>query len=236
MTRAPFRTARPLRLFALAGAMLLLAATAGAASLEETLARMDRSAAGFRGLTANLKVVSYTALVKETTEESGRIAIFRPKPRDMRMLVEFTEPSARAVAFQGRKVQMYYPKLAVVREYDLGKQGSLVDQYLLLGFGTPGSELKKSYSIKLAGEEVLNGVKTDRLELVPLSGEAVKHVRMFEIWVSQQDGIVVQQKLHQPSRDYMLFSYSDMKLNPALTENSVRLKLPKGVKKETPQK
>lgn len=236
MTRAPIRFLRPLRLPALAGALVLLASTAGAASLEEALARMDRSAAGFRGLTASVKVISYTALVKETSEESGNITIFRPKPRDMRMLVEFSKPSARAVSFQGRKVQMYYPKLEVVREYDLGKQGSLVDQYLLLGFGTAGSDLKKSYGIKLAGEEVLNGVKTDRLELVPLSGEAVKHVRMFEIWVSQQDGIVVQQKLHQPSRDYMLFSYGDLKLNPALTEDSVRLKVPKGVKRETPQK
>lgn len=236
MTRAPFRTSRSLRLPILCSALLMLASTAGASSLDETLARMDRSAAGFRGLTASVKVISYTALVKETSEESGQITIFRPKPRDTRMLVEFTQPSARAVAFQGRKVQMYYPKLEVVREYDLGKQASLVDQYLLLGFGTPGSELKKSYGIKFAGEEMLNGVKTDRLELVPLSGEAAKHVRMIEIWVSQQDGIVVQQKVYQPSRDYMLFSYSDMKLNPALTENSVRLKLPKGVKKETPQK
>lgn len=236
MNSAPIRLYRSLRLPALAAALFVTTSAAGAASLEEALARMDRSAAGFRGLTASVKVLSYTALVKETTEESGRISIFRPKPRDMRMLVEFTKPSPRAVAFQGRKVQMYYPKLEVVREYDLGKQGSLVDQYLLLGFGTPGSDLKKSYSIKLAGEEMLNGVKTDRLELVPLSGEAVKHVRMFEIWVSQQDGIVVQQKLHQPSRDYMLFSYGDMKLNPAMTEDSVRLKLPKGVKKETPQK
>lgn len=234
MTCAPLRPSRSLPVAALT--LLMLAPGAGAASLEEVLARMDRSAAGFRGLTASLRLISYTAIVKETSEESGRITIFRPKPRDMRMLVEISRPSARAVAYQGRKVQMFYPKLEVVREYDLGKQASLVDQYLLLGFGTPGSDLKKSYGIRLAGEEALNGVKTDRLELVPLSGEAVKHVRMFEIWVSQQDGIVVQQKLHQPSRDYMLFSYGDIKLNPALTEESVRLKLPKGVKKETPQK
>jgi outer membrane lipoprotein-sorting protein len=217
-------------------AALLLAPASSAASLDDVMARLDKSAASFRGLTASLKVVSYTALVKETTEESGRISILRPKPKDMRMLVEFTQPSARAVAFEGRKVQMYYPKLQVVREYDLGKQGSLVDQYLLLGFGTSSADLKKSYSLKYGGEESINGVKADRLELTPLGGEAVKHVRMFEIWVSQQDGIVMQQKLHQPSRDYMLFSYSDMKVNPALTAESVRLKVPKGVKKETPQK
>lgn len=233
MTRAPLHLSRPSRLLLLAAAILLPAISA---PLDDALARMDRAAAGFRGLTAGIRLVSYTALVKETSEESGQITIFRPKPRDMRMLVEVAKPSPRAVAYQNRKVQMYYPKLEVVREYDLGKQSSLVDQYLLLGFGTASSELKKSYGIKLSGEETLNGVKCDRLELTPLSGEASKHVRLFEIWVSQQDGIVVQQKVHQPSRDYMLFSYSDMKVNPALTENSVRLKLPKGVKKETPQK
>jgi outer membrane lipoprotein-sorting protein len=224
------------RLTLIALAAVLLAATAQAGSLEETLARLDKSAAAFRGLTAGVRVTSYTAIVKETTEETGKITIYRPKPRDLAMLVEFVQPSPRAVAFQGRKVQMYYPKLQVVREYDLGKQSGLVDQYLLLGFGTPGSELKKSYTLKFGGEETLNGVKTDRLELVPLGTEAVKHVRMFEIWVSQQDGIVVQQKLHQPSRDFMLFTYTDMKLNPALTASSVALNLPKGVKKETPQK
>jgi len=37
----------------------------------------------------------------------------------------------------------------------LGKKKSLVDQFLLLGFGTPGSDLKKSYSITLQGEETL---------------------------------------------------------------------------------
>jgi outer membrane lipoprotein-sorting protein len=233
MTSAHFRSLHPFRLLALAGALL---APAAAAPLDDVLARMDKSAAGFRGLTASIRMISYTALVKETSEESGQITIFRPKPRDMRMLVEISKPSARAVAYQSRKVQMYYPKLEVVREYDLGKQSSLVDQYLLLGFGTASGELKKSYGIRHAGAETLNGVKCDRLELTPLSGEALKHVRMFEIWVSEQDGIVVQQKVHQPSRDYMLFSYGDMKLNPALTESSVRLKLPKGVKKETPQK
>lgn len=218
------------------GLLLALALPVAAQSLDETLARMDRSAAGFRGLTATVKMTSYTALIKESSDESGVMSLYRPKPRDMRMLIEFKQPEARAVAFAGRRFQLYFPKLATVQEYDLGKQGGLIDQFLLLGFGTPGSELKKGYSVKYAAEESLRGVKCDRLELVPLSGEAVKHVRLIEIWVSRTDGVVVQQKVHQPSRDYKLFAYSDMKLNPAMTEESVRLKLPKGVKKETPQR
>jgi len=203
---------------------------------EDALARMDKAAVGFRGLSAGVRKITYTALIQESTEESGTMTLFRPKPRDLRMLIDFNKPEARAVAFQGKKVQLYNPKLLLVQEYDLGKQGGLVEQFLLLGFGTPGSELAKSYAIKHLGEETIHGVKTDHLDLTPNSAEALKAVRHIEIWVSQADGITVQQKVHQPSKDYLLIQYSDLKVNPALTEESVRLKLPKGVKKETPQK
>ena len=114
---------------------LLLSFLAGSfalsgAPLDEALARLDRAAAGFRGMTARIRKISYTALVKETSEESGRIVLYRPKPKDLRMLVEFEQPSPRAVAFQNNRIQLYYPKLNTVQEYDLGKQGGLVDQFL----------------------------------------------------------------------------------------------------------
>ncbi len=207
-----------------------------ATPLDDALARLDRAAAGFRGMTAQIRKISYTALVKETSEESGRIVLYRPKPRDLRMLVEFDQPSPRAVAFQNNRIQLYYPKLNTVQEYDLGKQGGLVDQFLLLGFGTPVRELRRAYTIRHLGEEQVNGVAADRLELTPLSAEASQHVKSVEIWVSQADGMVVQQKVNQPSRDYVLVSYSSIQVNPALTPASVRLNLPKGVKRETPQR
>jgi outer membrane lipoprotein-sorting protein len=217
----------------------LLAASAcpaHAASLAQVMARMDGAAVGFRGLTASVRQVSFTYVIKETSEESGKITLLRPKPKDLRMLVEYSKPESRAVAFSGKKFQMYYPKLQVVREYDLGKQSSLLNEFLLLGFGTPGSELARSYEIKVTGEETLNGVRTDRLELVPKSEEARRHVTGIEMWVSQADGLTLQQKVNQPSRDYTLITYSDIKRNPSLQESDVRLNLPKGVKKETPQK
>lgn len=218
--------------------VLFLAACLGgrASPLEDALARLDKAAAGFRGMTAQIRKMSYTALVKESDEESGRIILFRPKPKDLRMLVEFDRPSPRAVAFQGNKIQLYYPKLNTVQEYDLGKQAGLVDQFLLLGFGTPGRELRRAYTIRYVGEEKVNGVTTDRLELTPVSEEAARHVKSVEIWVSQTDGMVVQQKVNQPSRDYVLVTYTGIQVNPALTPAQVRLNLPKGVKKETPQR
>lgn len=217
--------------------ILALWSTAAFASpLEEALARLDRAAAGFRGLKAQIRKVSFTALVRETSEESGRITLYRPRPKDLRMLVEFEQPSPRAVAFANNRIQIYYPKLMTVQEYDLGRQGALVDQFLLLGFGTPVRDLRRAYSIRHLGQEPVNGAPADHLELTPLSEEARQHVRSIEIWVSQSDGTVLQQKVNQPSRDYVLVTYSSIQINPALTPADVRLNLPKGVKKETPQR
>lgn len=219
--------------------LILMAAGGGlcaGADLEQTLERIDHAATGFRGLTAKIKKLDYTAVIKEASVESGQITLRRPKPRELKMLAEFTAPDQRAVAFEGKKVQIYYPRIQTVQEYDLGKQSSLVDQFLVLGFGSTSKELSRTYSIKLGGEETLNGVPCGRLELTPKQEEAKQHVRMIEIWVSLKDGLTQQQKIHQPSRDYKLITYTDIKLNPPLTDESTRLKLPKGVKKETPQK
>jgi outer membrane lipoprotein-sorting protein len=210
---------------------------AGAADpLEGVLARMDAAAAGFKGLKAEICQSSYTAVIKDLSEESGSITIQRPKPGDLRMLVQFVRPEPKTVSYGGRKLQIYTPQNKLVQEFDLGKQAALVDQFLLLGFGAPGHDLLKAYAVKYLGEEAVDGVKASKLELTPKSQEALQHVRKLEIWVSAADAMPVQQKIYKPSRDYMLITYTKMALNPTLAADATRLKLPAGVKKEYPQK
>jgi outer membrane lipoprotein-sorting protein len=225
------------RTCSLIAAAALFAAAASAQSLESTLSRMDALSKGFRGATADVRKISFTYFAKDTDEESGQISLFRPSPQDMRMLVEFTKPEERAVAFAKSKVQMYYPKIKTVQEYNLGKESHLVDQFLLLGFGSSGAELRKSYSIKYVELATIDGGKADHLFLEPKAAEAKDHVRGIDLWIAQPGGYPVRMKVLQPSKDSVEIQYSNLKINPSsLTEASVRLKLPKGVKKETPQK
>ncbi len=223
---------------ALTGALFLFGASspAEAGDLASALARMDRAAVGFTGMTADIKSVSHTFIIKDTTEESGRMTLVRPKPKDMRMLVEFTTPAPRAVAFAGRKVQIFYPKINTVQEYDMGKQSSLIDQFLLLGFGTTSSELRAGYDIKYAGEGTAGGQACARLELTPKSAEARNHVARIALSLSQATGQPAQLQVFQPSKDYRLITYTNVALNPSLGKDAASLKLPKGVKRETPQK
>src|ERR1700686_3990822 len=125
---------------ALALALIGVMPAAGAETLEEVLARMDQAAPSFKGLAAQLRKVSHTAVINEDTVDTGTILLKRSH-NDMRMLVEWTEPDPKSVAVHGDRAEIYYPKIQTVEEYDMGKYRALVDQFLLIGFGTTGKEL-----------------------------------------------------------------------------------------------
>jgi outer membrane lipoprotein-sorting protein len=207
-----------------------------AVTTEEVLSRMDAASSSFQSATANIKRVTHTAVLNDNAQESGSFSVLRTKGRDVRMLIEFTQPDPKSVAFQDRKAQIFYPKLNQVEIYDLGKYGKLVDQFLLLGFGTPGRDLAKSYSIKLLGEETLAGKKAVKLELTPKSQDAREQLTKVELWLPENAEFPLQQKFYQPSGDYIFITYSDVKLNAPLTQEALALKMPKNVKKVTPQK
>jgi len=205
-------------------------------SLEATLAKIDEAAPGFRSLAADVHKISHTAVINEDTVDEGSILVKRPRPRDMRMLVDIKKPDPKIVAVAGRKVEIYYPKMNTVQEYDAGKQRALLDQFFLLGFGSSVADLKSGYDIRLAGNETVAGQKTTRLELIPKSKDVLTHLKKVELWISDATGLAVQQKFHLPGGDYTLATYTKMKLNPNLPDSALKLNLPKGVKRETPQK
>jgi outer membrane lipoprotein-sorting protein len=207
-----------------------------AETLADVEARIDASAPGFNTLTAKITKITHTAVINDDSSESGVIRMKRVKPGDLRVRIDFTKPDARSVAFAGKKYELYLPKIKTVQEFDLGKHGSLVDQFLLLGFGTSVRDLKKSYDIKLIDSQQVNGKKTARIELLPKSGKLKEHLTKVEMWIPETEGYPIQQKFHQPSGDYYLTTYSDLSWNPPLADDALKLDLPKGTKREFPQK
>lgn len=211
-------------------------APARADSLKEVMARMDGAASGFRGATAKIRKLSYTAVIKDSSEEKGMVTILRAKPKEMQLRMDLTSPDTKAWVFRGKKAELYLPKINTVQEYDLGKYSRLLDQFLLLGFGSTSRDLQKSYTIKFIGEETVEGQKASKLELTPNAEQAREHLRRVEIWFPLSGGLPIQQKFFQNSGDYVMVTYSDLKLDSNLAESAIRLTLPKDVKREYPQK
>jgi len=141
--------------------------------------------------------------------------------------VDFKDPDPKKVLLAGKKVQIYYPKRNAVDEYDLNKEYKLMaQQFLLLGFGSTSADLKSAYNVTLGEPETVAGQKAIRLFLVPKDKELVKHYPKFELWISDETGIAVQQKVYGTGGDYDIATYTNMKLMN-VPEADVKLQIPK---------
>lgn len=196
---------------------------------------MDHEAAAFKSVTGTLKKITFTAVLNDTATETGRMWLKR-SGRALVMRTDIEQPDARSIGIEDTRAEIYYPKINTVQIYDLGKERALVDQFLLLGFGSPGKDLPQSYKISLAGEETVEGVRASHLELIPKNPKVLEQIRKVELWIPLESGHPVQQRFMQPGGDYYLVTYSDLKLNSGLPDTAFRLKFPAGVKKEYPQK
>ncbi len=195
------------------------------------LAKMDHTAASFKGMSADLKQTAHTAVINEDQIESGTIRMKRSKPGDTRMLVDFQKPDPKTVELQGRTLDIYLPNAHSEEEYSLGKNSSLIEQFLLLGFGTTRKDLEDANEIKYLGTESLGGRTAAHLQLVPKSKEVLTHIERIELWLSTDTGNPLQHKIFQPGGDYQLFVFENLRINPAdLSDASLRIKLPKDVK------
>jgi outer membrane lipoprotein-sorting protein len=208
------------------------AVAAGPDTLQDILARMDQAAASFKGMTAQMKRLDHTAVINDTSEERGAVAL-RKTPKGVQIQMQSTYPDQRTLVFQGRNLQIYLPKINTIQIYDLGRKRDQIDQFLVLGFGVSGKELQKQYTMKLLPSETLNGVKTSRIDLTPKSSSAQELFQHLELWIPEGGSHSVQQKVHLRGGDYKLLTYSDIKLNPAtLGDANFNLGAPPNAKKE----
>lgn len=199
---------------------------------DSALERMDKSAADFRSLTADIEQDKYTEVVKDTSVETGQIFV----RRDQKMRIELTKPDPKTILRTGDSLFIYTPKIKRVEEYNLGKHRSIIDQYMRLGFGTKSQDLRKSYDINLTGEEEVERHKTLLLELTPKSEEIRKQITKIQMWVDEPSGLPIQQKFYESGGgDYFLVKYSNMMKNLKINDAKFKQDWPKDANRVKPR-
>src|ERR1700675_85004 len=98
-------------------------------SIEGVLGMMDKSARDFHSLTADIEHVKYTAVVKDTSTETGQIFV----RKDEKLRIDFQKPDPRTILRNGDNLYIYTPKIGTVEEFNIGKNRAMADQYLALG-------------------------------------------------------------------------------------------------------
>lgn len=207
------------------------AQTNGTRTLESVLTLMDNSARDFRTLTADIEHLKYTAVVKDTSTETGHIFV----RRDDKMRIEIVKPDPRTILRTGDSLFVYTPKINRVEEFNLGKNRSMIDQYVRLGFGTRSEDMKKSYLITFLGEEELDHKKTAMLELTPKSDAVRAQITKIQMWIDEATWLPVRQKFFETgSGDYVLFHYTSMMKNLKIGDDKFKQDWPKDATRVKP--
>jgi outer membrane lipoprotein-sorting protein len=214
----------------LAAAALLASSAWGADDLAAVFARMNQASPKFKGMRADMKQVSHTAVINEDSTDTGRIVVKLPKPHDYRMLITFEQPDKKVVQISGTTAEIYLPKANEVQVMNFGKgKKAQVEQFLRLGFGSNSKELQDAYTVTYGGEETVAGEKSSRIVLLPKSQDLANMFPKFELWISDKTGISIQQKMYEQGGNYRLATYTNVKLDPNISDSEVKLNVPKGV-------
>jgi outer membrane lipoprotein-sorting protein len=196
------------------------------------LNRMDRAAADFHSLTADIEQIKYTDVVKDTSTETGQILV----RRDQKMRIELTKPDPKTILRTGDSLFIYTPKINRVEEYNLGKHRAIIDQYMRLGFGTKSQDLRKSYDINLVGEEEIDHRKTLLLQLIPKSEEVRNQITKIQMWVDESSWLPIHQKFFEATGgDYFLVKYSNMMKNLKISDAKFKPDWPKNAARVKPR-
>jgi outer membrane lipoprotein-sorting protein len=193
-------------------------------ALEHVLSQMDAASANFHTTQASVVWDQYQKVVDEHEEQKGRV-YFKRNGNEIQMAVDITDPDQKYVLFNGSKVQVYQPKIEQVTVYNTGKSRQDFESFLVLGFGSRGHDMLKSFQVKYLGDEKMDAVDTAKLELVPKSANLRNNIDHIVLWIDPSRGISVQQQFFfGPSGDYRLAKYSDIRVNEKIPDSVFKLK------------
>ncbi len=203
-------------------------------NLEAVLNSMDRAAAGFRSAEADFVWDQFTQVIQEHDFQKGTV-YYRRSGDEVQMVADITEPAKKYVLFSGGKVDIYEPKIEQVTEYNAGKNKADVESFLVLGFGGRGHDLQKSFTVSYGGAENVGGGQAAKLVLVPKSARIRNMFQQIILWIDTARGVSVQQQLIEPSGDYRLAKYSNIRINQKIPEDAFKLKTSSKTKWIRPQ-
>lgn len=204
------------------------------AGLQTVLSQMDAAAKSFRSAEADLTSDQYQRVVDETDIQRGK-AYFRRKGSELQMALDITQPVEKYVVLAESKVRLYQPSIDQITEYSIGKNRAEVEGMFALGFGGRGHDLLKSFDIRLAGFDPVDGIRTAKLELNPKIPKIKNMFSQITLWVDPERGVSLQQRFDEPDGNYRVAHYTNIKLNKKLSDNIFKLKTSGNTKVVTPQ-
>jgi len=197
--------------------------------LDQVLDRMDKAGQALNSMKADITQKKWTDILGEfDSGETGELMFLR-SGEDLFFRKDITEPTNNSLVIKGGEVVFYQPGIKQAQQYQLGENKDKAE-YLLLGFGTDKEAIKEVYDLELLGTESLDGRETYLIQMDPKSEKVSAFFVRIVLWVDTGMWVPIQQKLVEPTQDYLLITFDNIRLNAKVRKSEFELKLPGDVK------
>jgi outer membrane lipoprotein-sorting protein len=204
--------------------LLPVRAAFAADNLESVLRKLDTAAANFHTTSANFEFDTVDTVPIYDKDVQKGVAYYKRDGHSFQMAAHIAEvngkPVPKDLAYTGGKVVLFEPLLNQARVMDAAKYES----YLLLGFGASGKELDEKWQIKYLGQEVVDGIKTDKLELVAKDPNVLRLFPKVTIWLDNEHAVSLRQIFDEGAGTSRTCTYSHIKTNLELPKDAFTLK------------
>ncbi|HUV68132.1 MAG TPA: hypothetical protein VMW15_00620 [Terracidiphilus sp.] len=217
-------------IFAVAILLALLPARAARAAenLEGVLHRLDTAAANFHTASTDFEFDTITTQPFYDRDVQKGTAYYRRDGKVFQMSAHIEVVNGRAVpkvvVLSGGEVRLYEK---LVDQVTTLKKFSQYQSWFMLGFGASGKELEEKWNIKYLGTEKMDGITTEKLEMVAKDPTVRKNIPKVTLWMDADRGVSVQQAFDQGQGQTRICHYNNIKVNQTLPSDAFTLKTDK---------
>lgn len=199
---------------------------------DRVLRKLDTAAINFHSTSAEFQIDSVqTDPIEDKETQKGSI-YYERSGKSFRMAAHIREinhkPAVKVYSYVGGAFKLF--EGGNTNQVTTIAKASQFEGYLLLGFGASGKELEDKWEIKYLGPETLDGVKTEKLELVAKDPAFRKTVPKITVWMDTDRGISLKQVFDEGPGQYRVGVYFNIKVNQSLPSDAFTFKTDKQTK------
>lgn len=198
---------------------------AQAQDLTHVLQKLDVAARDFHTTTAT---VEFDSILTDPVPDKDVLTgtAYYERNSHFEMAVHFTAHIANGNSHPTEKG--YILSGGIVRYSDTGKEkdaqpingASKYESYFVLGFGASGKDLAEKWTIKYLGTETIDGIVTDKLELVAKDPDVRKNLPKVTIWLDTSRAVSLKQVFDQGDGQSRVCVYTNIKVNQPLPKTA----------------
>lgn len=224
VTANPIRAARMMLAASLVFGVLAARPACAADNLQSVLHKLDVAAEKFHTTSADFEFDSITTEPIEDKDVQTGTEYFERTGNTYRAGLHIADdngqPVPKTVVSAGGTIRLY-EKLP--NQVTTLTKFSQYKSWFMLGFGASGKELQEKWNITYAGAEKIDGVTTQKLEMIAKDPNVRKNVAKVTLWMDADRGVSVKQVFDQGQGQSRECHYTNIKMNQSLPGDAFTL-------------